>query len=132
MTVKSDRPRGEMKAELAPTVESAGFVRANTYYQSLILHNNAGPLGTAASLHAALAIPNVTLLEAPWANREPETDVCWPYPEIEDGYALPLERPGLGIEADEASVDEELAASKPLVPSLQPRPNGRDGSGQDF
>jgi hypothetical protein len=74
----------------------------------LILHNNAGPLGTAASLHASnaslAAMPNVTLLEAPWANREAETDVAggapiWPYPEIEDGYALPLEGPGLGIEA---------------------------------
>jgi len=42
-----------------------------------------------------------------------------------DGYALPLEGPGLGVEADEASVDEELAASKPSAPSLQgPRPHG--------
>jgi hypothetical protein len=89
----------------------------------LILHNNAGPLGT------ALAIPNVTLLEAPWANREAETDVCWPYPEIVDGDALPLEGPGLGIAAniplvDEASGDEELAASKPFVLSL-PGPRRR-------
>jgi L-alanine-DL-glutamate epimerase-like enolase superfamily enzyme len=106
-------------------------VRANTYYQSLILHNNAGPVGTAASLHASnaslAAIPNVTLLEAPWANRDAETDVCWPYPEIVDGYALPLEGPGLGIE-----FDEELAASKPFVPSLQPRLNALDGSVRDF
>ena len=102
-------------------------MRANTYYQSLILHNNAGPVGTAASLHAALAIPNVTLLEAPWANGSGETDVCWPYPEIVDGYALPLEGPGLGIE-----FDEELAASKPFVPSLQPRLNALDGSVRDF
>jgi L-alanine-DL-glutamate epimerase-like enolase superfamily enzyme len=94
----------------------------------LILHNNAGPLGTAASLHApnaskpaGPAMPNVTLLEAPWANREPETDVCWPYPEIEDGYALPLEGPELGIE-----FNEELAAAKPSVPSLpSPRDVGR-------
>ena len=101
----------------------------------LILHNNAGPLGTAASLHASnaslAAIPNVTLLEAPWANREAETDVCWPYPEIVDGYALPLEGPGLGIEADGASVDEALATSKPFVPSLQPRLNALDGSVRD-
>jgi galactonate dehydratase len=98
-----------------------------TYYQTLILHNNAGPLGTAASLHAALAISNVTLLEAPWANGSGETDLCWPYPKIVDGYALPLEGPGLGIE-----FDEELAASKPFVPSLQPRLNGLDGSVRDF
>ena len=83
-------------------------------------------------MHAALAIPNVTLLEAPWANRDAETDVCRPYPEIVDGYALPLEGPGLGIE-----FDEELAASKPFVPSLLgPRErgqlNGLDGSVRDF
>ena len=97
----------------------------------MILHSDAGPLGTAASLHASnaslAAMPNVTLLEAPWANRDAETDVCWPYPEIVDGYALPMERPGLGIQFNEA-----LAASKPFVPSLQPRLNGLDGSVRDF
>jgi galactonate dehydratase len=107
-------------------------VGVGPYQQSLILHNNAGPLGAAASLHAALATPNVTLLEAPWVNGSGETDVAggapvWPYPKIVDGYALPLEGPGLGIE-----FDEELAASKPFVPSLQPRLNGLDGSVRDF
>ncbi len=98
-----------------------------TYYQNLILHNNAGPLGTAASLHAALAIPNVTLLEAPWVNGSAETDVVGPYPEVIDGYALPLEGPGLGITFDEA-----LAGSKSFRPSLQPRLNALDGSVRDF
>jgi len=98
-----------------------------TYYQNLILHNNAGPLGTAASLHAALAIPNVTLLEAPWVNGSAETDVVGPYPEVVDGYALPPEGPGLGITFDEA-----LAARKPFRPSLQPRLNALDGSVRDF
>lgn len=97
----------------------------------MILHNNAGPLGTAAALYAAnaslAAILNVTLLEAPWVNRDAETNVCWPYPEIVDGYALPLEGPGLGIE-----FDEELAVSKPFVSSLQPRLNGVDGAVRDF
>ena len=98
-----------------------------TYFMNLIPHNNAGPLGTAATLHAALAIPNVAMIEAPWVNREGETDVVWPYPEVVDGYALPLEGPGLGIEFDEA-----LAESKPFKPSLQPRLNGIDGSVRDF
>ena len=94
-------------------------------------------LGRWPTSRAALAIPNVTLLEAPWANREAETDVAgeapvWPYPEVVDGYALPLEGPGLGIEANEASGDEELAATKPFVPSLQPRLNALDGSVRDF
>jgi len=72
----------------------------------LILQYNAGPLGTASSLHAAKpkgpAIPNVTLLEAPWVNGNGETDVCWPYLEVEEGYALLLAGPRLGIEIEEA------------------------------
>jgi L-alanine-DL-glutamate epimerase-like enolase superfamily enzyme len=98
-----------------------------TYYINLIPHNNAGPLGTAATLHAALAIPNVTMIEAPWVNREAKTDVVWPYPEVVDGYALPLQAPGLGIQ-----FDEDLARSKPFVPSMQPRLDAIDGSVRDY
>jgi hypothetical protein len=90
-------------------------VRDGSYDQSLILHNNAGPLGTAASLHAAKpngpAIPNGTLLEAPWVYREAETDVVWPYPEVVDGYALPLEGPGLGIAFDKALMVQLLGST---------------------
>jgi L-alanine-DL-glutamate epimerase-like enolase superfamily enzyme len=97
------------------------------YYMSLIPHNNAGPLGTAATLHAALAIPNVALMEAPWINGEGRTDVVGPYPRVEDGYALPLEGPGLGV-----SFDEDLARSKPFRPTVQPRLDALDGSVRDF
>jgi galactonate dehydratase len=107
---------------------------AETYFISLIPHNNAGPLGTAATLHAALAIPNLVMIEAPWVNHvsgagdfRPPTDVVWPYPQVENGYALPLQGPGLGI-----SFDEALAASKPFKPSLQPRLNAPDGSVRDY
>jgi galactonate dehydratase len=99
---------------------------AETYYINLIPHNNAGPLGTAATLHAALAVPNVTMIEAPWVNGEGETDVVWPYPELVDGYALPLDGPGLEI-----SFDEAPTRSKPFTPRMQPRLNGIDGSVRD-
>ncbi|MFN2131055.1 MAG: galactonate dehydratase [Anaerolineae bacterium] len=98
-----------------------------TYYMELIPHNNAGPLGTAATLHAALAIPNVAMIEAPWVNGSGETDVVRPYPEVVDGYALPLEGPGLGIAFDEA-----LARSKSFTPRMQPRLDALDGSVRDF
>jgi galactonate dehydratase len=98
-----------------------------TFYQSLIPHNNAGPLGTAATLHASLAIANVVMMEAPFVNRPPETDVVSPYPTVVDGYALPLEGPGLGIQFNEA-----LAASRTYKPSLQPRLDAIDGSVRDF
>jgi galactonate dehydratase len=97
-------------------------------YQNLILHNNAGPLGTAATLHAALAIPNVDLIEAPWVNSDAKTDVVGPYPAVINGYALPLEGPGLGVQ-----FDEQLARSRPFrKPGLQPRLNDPDGSVRDF
>ncbi len=98
------------------------------FYQNLIPHNNAGPLGTAATLHAALAISNVTMIEAPWVNSDGKTDVVSPYPKVEGGFALPLEGPGLGIR-----FDEKLARSKPFrTPGLQPKLKGTDGSVRDF
>jgi galactonate dehydratase len=98
------------------------------FYRDLIPHNNAGPLGTAATLHAALAIPNVTMIEAPFVNSEAKPDVVSPFPKVEAGYALPLEGPGLGIE-----FNEEMAKSRPFKkPELQPRLNGLDGSVRDF
>ena len=101
---------------------------AETYYIKLVLHNNAGPLGTAASLHACLAIPNVELLEAPWVNSvSHKKSITWPYPDVRDGYALPLERPGLGIE-----LDEQAAGEIPFSPSNVPVLNGYDGSIRDW
>ena len=99
-----------------------------TYFMQLIPHNNAGPIGTAASLHASLAIPNVVLMEAPFAGRDPKVDVARPYPEVVDGYALPLEGPGLGVELDEA-----LAASKSFNPARLPQSvDALDGAVRDY
>jgi len=79
-------------------------------------------------LHVALAIPNLTMIEAPWANGDAPGDVVNPFPRVEKGYALPLEGPGLGV-----TVDEERARAKPFrSPTLQPRLNATDGSVRDF
>lgn len=61
------------------------------FYQNPVPHNNAGALGSAATLHAALAIPNVEMIEAIWASGAPRNDVVGPYPKVEAGYALPLQ-----------------------------------------
>ena len=102
---------------------------AEVYYINLVSHNNAGPLGSAATLHAALAIPNITLIEAPWVNQEKNNPVVVkPYPTVEGGFALPLEGPGLGV-----TVDEAAAAQRPFnAGGLQPRLNAEDGSVRDF
>ena len=101
---------------------------AEVYYISLIPHNNAGPLGSAATLHAALAIPNLTMIEAPWVNGNPDPKVVKPFPEVVDGYALPLEGPGLGV-----TFDEEKAASIPFDGAgSQPGLKAIDGSVRDY
>ena len=102
---------------------------AEEYYIDLIPHNNAGALGSAATLHAALSIPNITMIEAPWVNEDdPYSKVVKPFPKVENGYALPLEGPGLGVEFDEAA-----AASIPFAKvGLQPKLNAKDGSVRDF
>ena len=101
---------------------------AEVFYINLIPHNNAGPLGTSATLHAALNIPNLTMIEAPWANGYSEPKVVKPYPLIENGFALPLEGPGLGVLFDEAE-----AIKVPFKePAPQIRLNAEDGSVMDF
>jgi galactonate dehydratase len=102
---------------------------AETNYIGLVLHNNAGPLGTAASMHAALAIANVVMLEAPWINSEPvaASNIVSPFPRVEKGYAFPLEGPGLGIEFDEQTAQETEFRHRRL-----PKLNGLDGSVRDW
>ena len=67
------------------------------------------------------------MMEAPFVNGPRDTDVVGPFHEVVDGYALPLEEPGLGVTFDEA-----LAESKPFRPTEQPRLMGLDGSVRDF
>ena len=102
---------------------------AETNYIGLVLHNNAGPLGTAASMHAALAIANVVMLEAPWINSDPVvvSNIVSPFPKVENGYAFPLEEPGLGIE-----FNEQIAMKTEFRSGRIPKLNGFDGSVRDW
>lgn len=100
---------------------------AEAHQINLIPHNVAGPLGTAAGLHAALAIPNVAMLEAPWAWRPGETGVTGPLPTVETGYALPPEGVGLGV-----TFDEEAAARGTFTPRPLPEVRALDGSVRDW
>lgn len=103
---------------------------AETYYIDLVPHNNAGAVGCMATVHAALAIPNVTMMESGQMQRidHPSEAVAGPFPKMVDGYAIPPEEPGLGI-----TVNEEAAAEIPFNDTgMQPRLKGFDGSVRDF
>ena len=82
-----------------------------THYIKLATHNPLGPVSTAACLHLNLACSNVGVQEQP---RKPGTSLTNVIPvqvDWEDGYLLPPDRPGLGVE-----FDREAAKKHPFQP----------------
>jgi galactonate dehydratase len=81
---------------------------AEAYYVQVAPHSPQGPVSTAAAAHLAMAIPNFQILEYvrsdPW--RERVLQQPWP---VQDGHLVVPDRPGLGVELDEAAI----AASPP-------------------
>lgn len=81
------------------TLKIAGLAEAHSV--PVALHNPNGPVATAASLTLDAILPNVLVQEMldPW-------DVAWRSeivdysPRVVDGYLLPSDRPGLGLELD--------------------------------
>ncbi len=82
---------------------------AEAYYMGVAPHNPLGPVANAAALHFALSTPNFLIQE------DMLTDVPWRWEVVQhslqtqDGYWLPTDAPGLGIE-----VDEEAAKRHPF------------------
>ena len=76
---------------------------AETYQMGVAPHNPLGPVANAVALHFALATPNFLIQE------DMLTDVPWRWEvvqstlETKDGYWLPSQAPGLGIDVDEAA-----------------------------
>ena len=83
---------------------------AETYFMGIAPHNPNGPVANAAALHFALSTPNFLIQEdmlgdVPWRFDVVETAI-----ERRDGYWLPLETPGMGVE-----VNEREAAKHPFA-----------------
>lgn len=82
---------------------------AATWYMGVAPHNPLGPVANAAALHFALSTPNFLIQE------DMLTDVPWRWEVVrhdlktKDGYWLPCETPGLGVE-----IDEDAAARHPF------------------
>jgi L-alanine-DL-glutamate epimerase-like enolase superfamily enzyme len=76
---------------------------AETYHRPFAPHDCTGPVGFVASLHASFSQPNTIIQESVRAfytgwYKELVTEL----PVIRDGYALPMEGPGLGTELQPA------------------------------
>jgi L-alanine-DL-glutamate epimerase-like enolase superfamily enzyme len=94
-----------------------------THYIKLAVHNPLGPVSSAACLQLNLATSNFGVQEQPRKTGTVLTDVVPVQPEWEDGYLLPSDRPGLGIE-----FDREAARAHPFQQKENPRLQRVDGS----
>lgn len=94
-----------------------------THYIKLALHNPLGPVSSAACLQLNLATSNFGVQEQPRKTGTTLTDVVPVQPEWEDGYLLPSDRPGLGIE-----FDREAARKHPFQQKENPRLQRADGT----
>ena len=82
----------------------AGWCEA--HYIALAPHNPLGPVSTAACLHLCLASPLVGVQECPRVPGTVHTDVFPVQVSFAEGYLLPSDRPGLGVEFnEEAAMD---------------------------
>jgi galactonate dehydratase len=77
---------------------------AEVYYAGLAPHNPYGPVSTAACVQVDLASPNFVIQEMVDPDRAPEAMelIKEPLPVV-NGYIYPPNKPGLGVEVDEAA-----------------------------
>lgn len=99
---------------------------AECAYVQVAPHNPQGPVSTAAAAHLGMSIPNFSILEfvrSPYRDRV----VRDPWPVVNGCLEVP-DRPGLGVELDEAA----LAASPPRLGRGLSNASHADGSVADI
>ena len=100
---------------------------AESYHVETALHCTNGLVGDTASLHVDLAIPNCGIQEYSGTSRPLPGLIDGGFT-IERGYLVPAGAPGLGLEVNEAALQD--------LQALRPRPKTRwrrpDGAVQDW
>lgn len=94
-----------------------------THYIDLAVHNPIGPVATSAFLQLALACSNFAVQELPRKPGVSLPDVVVNQPIWQEGYLLPPEAPGLGIE-----FDREAIKKYPFEMTELPRLHRADGT----
>jgi galactonate dehydratase len=102
---------------------------AETYQMGIAPHNPLGPVANAVALHFALSTPNFLIQEDMLADVPWRWDVVRSSLKTENGYWLPTQSPGLGIE-----VDEEQAGKHPFQQEVMhsTRVRAQDGAVLDW
>ena len=94
-----------------------------THHINIVPHNPLGPASTAACFHLDMASSNFTVQELGHLPGSYLKDVFPVQIEYKNGYLLPSERPGLGIEFDEAA-----AKKREFKPVTAPQIRRIDGA----
>ncbi|WP_421853581.1 galactonate dehydratase [Oricola sp.] len=71
-----------------------------THHIDLATHNPIGPVSTAACLHLNVTTPNMLVQELPRRPGETMPDVMVSHHRWQDGWLIPSDAPGLGVEVD--------------------------------
>jgi L-alanine-DL-glutamate epimerase-like enolase superfamily enzyme len=80
---------------------------AEMYYMPFAPHNVSSPIGTMASAHVCASVPNFLVLEFHWLHRDYWTTITAEGEDIiKDGYIALSDRPGIGVELNEAVARE--------------------------
>ena len=97
---------------------------AEAYRVEFAPHNPQSEVSTLASLHVDMSTPNFAIQEISSGRRDPFwADFFYGGgPVYEDGYALPPDKPGLGV-----TFNDELAAKRPYVPVTRQQLRFSDG-----
>lgn len=93
------------------------------HYIDIAVHNPLGPVCTSACLHFNLTIPNFGVQEQPQKPGMRLNDIISGQPSWEDGYLVPSNAPGLGIE-----FNREVAEANPFSMTELPHLHREDGS----
>ena len=89
-----------------------------THYIKIALHNPLGPVSSAACLHLNLATSNFGVQEQPSKPGSALTDIVSNAPQWEDGYLLPPQGPGLGLDFNRDAARAQEQRDWPM-PSLR-------------
>jgi len=100
---------------------------AEAFRIQLAPHNPQSMVSTLASLHVDFSTPNFAIQEISSKPSQFFEDLFYGQgARFENGYALPPDRAGLGVD-----LDKQVAAKRPYVPANRPRMRFADGAVTD-
>ncbi|MFO7918503.1 MAG: galactonate dehydratase [Anaerolineae bacterium] len=92
---------------------------AEAHYAQVVPHNPLSPVSTAACVQLAACIPNFALQEYPRGEGEPpKSEIVRSTLELEDGFLIVPDAPGIGVELNEETLDKYPFRPRDMVTRL--------------